>query len=277
MANPYLLAVDIGGTFTDLVLFNQQDNTILVGKVLTSYPDPSVAVLTGVNNLLTEEAVAPTAIERVIHGTTLVTNTLIERQGVRTALLTTQGFKDALEIGNEGRYDIYDLGLIKPDPLVERRLRLEVPERMDARGKVLQTLDETAIEHLTEQLKAENIEAVAICFLHAYANPSHEQHAAELLRHHLPNIPLSLSHQVAPAMREYPRTSTTVANAYVQPLTKRYLSGLDEGLQASGIEAPLNIMLSNGGTCTVDTATSFPIRLVESGPSGGGVGRSLLG
>ncbi len=277
MPKPYLLAVDIGGTFTDLVLFNQQTNTIMVGKVLTSYPDPSEAVLTGVNNLLTEEMVAATEIERVIHGTTLVTNTLIERRGVRTALLTTQGFKDVLEIGNEGRYDIYDLGLVKPDPLVERRLRLEVPERMDARGNVLHPLAETTIERLSEQLKTEGVEAVAICFLHAYANPSHEQQAAELLRNHLPNIPLTLSHQVAPAMREYPRTSTTVANAYVQPLTERYLSGLDEGLRASGIEAPLNIMLSNGGTCTVDTATNFPIRLVESGPSGGALAGAYWG
>ena len=205
----------------------------------------------------------------MIHGTTLVTNTIIERKGAKTALLTTAGFRDALEIGTEGRYDIYDLGLIKPPPLVERRLRLEVTERINAQGEVLTALDYGTFQPLCESLRQAGVEAVAICFLHAYTNATHERRAAERLQQLLPNVPLTLSHQVAPAMREYQRTSTAVANAYVQPLVKRYLQNLDAGLREAGIDAPLNIMLSNGGTCTVETATAFPIRLAESGPSGG--------
>ncbi|MCB0197272.1 MAG: hydantoinase/oxoprolinase family protein, partial [Anaerolineae bacterium] len=277
MNQPFLLAVDIGGTFTDIVLLNQNSNALMVGKVLTTYPDPSQGVLGGVKSLLAAEAVPTHQVQRVIHGTTLVTNTLIERSGARTALLTTEGFRDALEIGNEGRYDIYDLGLIKPTPLVERRLRLELPERMDAQGRVVTPLDEAALRQVCDHLRAEGIEAVAVCYLHAYANPRHELTTADLLSRHLPAVPVTLSHQVAPAMREYQRTSTAVANAYVQPLAERYMGRLEAGLHAAGVEAPLNIMLSNGGTCTVETATAFPIRLTESGPSGGALAGAYWG
>lgn len=265
----YLLAVDIGGTFTDLVLLDKQNYTVAVGKLLTTYPDPSEAVLAGTTDLLAKQEIAPTQIERVIHGTTLVTNTLIERRGVTTALLTTRGFRDAVEIGNEGRYDLYDLGLIKPTPLVERRLRLEVDERMTARGEIYTPLDEESVRARCKQMAAEGVEAVAICFLHAYANNAHELRAREIVHEMMPGVPVSLSHQVAPAMREYPRTSTTVANAYVQPLTQTYMQRLQAGLVSAGVTAPLNIMLSNGGTCRVETAVAFPIRLVESGPAGG--------
>lgn len=268
-ATQFLLAVDIGGTFTDLVLLDQMQKTIFVGKVLTTYPDASQGVLTGVHSLLSGDIATPSNVQRVIHGTTLVTNTIIERKGAKTALLTTTGFRDALEIGTEGRYDIYDLGIVKPSPLVERRLRLEVTERMNAQGEVLTAPDHATFSSLCEFLKEEAVEAVTICFLHAYANPAHERQAADVLHRLLPDTPLTLSHQVAPAMREYQRTSTAVANAYVQPLVKRYLQNLDAGLREAGINAPLNIMLSNGGTCTVETATAFPIRLAESGPSGG--------
>jgi N-methylhydantoinase A/oxoprolinase/acetone carboxylase beta subunit len=273
----YLLAVDIGGTFTDLVLLHQGTNRLLVGKLLTSYPDPSDAVLAGARQLLASHQVAPASVERVIHGTTLVTNTLIERKGAHTALLTTAGFRDALEIGNEGRYDIYDLGLVKPAPLVERRLRLGVTGRFNAAGHELTPLDTNAIRALIPQLQAEGIEALAICFLHAYANPAHELAARDLLADVWPELPVTLSHQVAPAMREYQRTSTAVANAYVQPLAERYMGRLAAGLTEAGIDAPLNIMLSNGGTCTVATATDFPIRLVESGPSGGALAGAYWG
>ena len=216
-------------------------------------------------------------VERVIHGTTLVTNTLIERKGALTALLTTEGFRDALEIGNEGRYDIYDLGLIKPPPLVERRLRLGVSGRLDASGQERIPLNEANVRTLIGELKKEGIEALAICFLHAYANPKHELAAASLVNSIWPELPVTLSHQVAPAMREYQRTSTAVANAYVQPLAERYMGRLEDGLHAAGVKAPLNIMLSNGGTCTVETATAFPIRLVESGPSGGALAGAYWG
>ncbi len=278
MTDPrYYLAIDIGGTFTDIILLNQAAGSVAVAKVLTSYPDPAQAVLAGVRDLLEKQAVSSQKVRRVIHGTTLVTNTLIERKGAKTALLTTKGFRDALEIGREGRYDIYDLELILPNPLVERRLRLEVPERMDAQGEILETLDEAALEALCRQLQPENIDALAITFLHAYANPTHERQAATIVHQMLPNVALTLSHEVAPELREYERTSTTVANAYVQPLTKRYLHRLEAGLQAINIQAPLHIMLSNAGTCAVDTAAAYPIRLVESGPCGGALAGAYWG
>ena len=265
----YHLAVDIGGTFTDIVLFNAENDEVAVGKVLTSYPDPSAAVLSGVRDLLTKHAIDPQAIRQVIHGTTLVTNTLIERKGARTALITTEGFRDALEIGNEGRYDIYDLGLVKPQPLVERRFRFGVPERMTASGEVLRPLEASAIEDLCTKLKIEGVESVAICLLHSFTNPRHELDIFEIVRDELPDAAISISHQVSPAMREYQRTSTTVANAYVQPITSNYLERIQNGLSAAGLDAPLNVMLSSGGMTTIETATRFPIRLVESGPSGG--------
>jgi N-methylhydantoinase A len=266
---PHLLAVDIGGTFTDIVLFNFETNHIAVGKMLTSYPDPSQAVLDGVSQLLKDNRIDPASIRQVIHGTTLVTNTLIERKGARTALLTTEGFRDALEIGNEGRYDIYDLGLVKPQPLVERRLRFGIPERMTSSGEVLRPLDTQAVTELCKQLNAEGIESVAICLLHAFTNPRHELDVYEIVRDEMPNASVSISHQVSPAMREYQRASTTVANAYVQPITSNYLERIQSGLSEAGLNAPLNVMLSSGGTTDIATAARFPIRLVESGPSGG--------
>ncbi|MBL8108909.1 MAG: hydantoinase/oxoprolinase family protein [Anaerolineales bacterium] len=270
MPNPsHLLAVDIGGTFTDIVLFDTDSNRIAVGKVLTTYPDPSQAVLSGVAELLKDHHIDPASVRQVIHGTTLVTNTLIERKGARTALIATEGFRDALEIGNEGRYDIYDLGLVKPPPLVERRLRFGIAERMAANGEVLHPLDANAVAELCKKLNAEGIESVAICLLHAFTNPRHELDVYEIVRDEMPNASISISHQVSPAMREYQRTSTTVANAYVQPVTSNYLERIQSGLRQAGLNAPLNVMLSSGGTTDVETATRFPIRLVESGPSGG--------
>lgn len=264
-----LLAVDIGGTFTDIIVFDTATNKISVEKILTTYPDPAIAVLDGVRALIARTNVAADSINYVVHGTTLITNTLIERKGAQTALLTTAGFRDALEIGNEGRYDMYDLALVKPQPLVERRLRFDVPERILANGNVYQDLDVDVLRNLCQQLKYEKIDAVAICFLHAFTNPAHELEALEIVQELLPDAAISVSHQVAPGMREYPRTSTTVANAYVQPITEHYMSRVADGLRSSGIDAPLNIMLSSGGTTTVEAASAFPIRLVESGPSGG--------
>ncbi|HNN14445.1 MAG TPA: hydantoinase/oxoprolinase family protein [Anaerolineales bacterium] len=264
-----LLAVDIGGTFTDIVLYDMKTDHIDVGKVLTTYPDPSQAVLNGVDQLMKDRQIDPAAIRQVIHGTTLVTNTLIERKGARTALITTEGFRDALEIGNEGRYDLYDLGLVKPQPLVERRLRFGIPERMGANGAVLHPLETQSVVDLCKSLKAEGIESVAICLLHAFTNPRHEIDVLEIVRDEMPDVSISVSHQVSPAMREFQRTSTTVANAYVQPITSNYLERIQQGLARAGLKAPLNVMLSSGGTTDIATATRFPIRLVESGPSGG--------
>ena len=264
-----LLAVDIGGTFTDIVALDLRTGKIAVEKLLTSTPDPSHAVLAGIRKLLASAQYPPAAIRYVVHGTTLITNTLIERKGAKTALIATAGFRDAIEIGIEGRYDMYDLALKKPAPLAERHLRFDLPERMLADGRVHLPLDHQCLRRICAELRAEAVEAVAICFLHAYTNPAHELAALNILRETLPNIPLSVSHQVAPGMREYPRASTTIANAYVQPITERYLERVATGLRECGIHAPLNIMLSSGGTTTVAAARAFPIRLVESGPAGG--------
>ncbi len=268
-APPLTLAVDIGGTFTDIVALDMARGRIFVEKLLTTYPDPSAAVLQGVENLLNAARLAPDSIRYVAHGTTLITNTLIERKGAKTALLATAGFRDAIEIGNEGRYDMYDLALKKPPPLAERRLRFDAPERMLADGRVWRALDEARLREICAALRAEAIEAVAICFLHAYTNPAHELAALAIVREELPGVSISASHLVAPGMREYPRASTTIANAYVQPVAERYLARVETGLKACGIDAPLNIMLSSGGTTTAAAARAFPVRLVESGPAGG--------
>ncbi|HSG41938.1 MAG TPA: hydantoinase/oxoprolinase family protein [Anaerolineales bacterium] len=268
-SNNILLTVDIGGTFTDIVVLNTLTQEIAVEKMLTTYPDPAIAVLDGIRKLIERTGIPSDSIAYVVHGTTLIANTLIERKGAPTALLTTAGFRDALEIGNEGRYDMYDLALVKPTPLVERRLRFDIPERIKADGNIIQDLDEEALQDVCRQLEGEGISAVAICFLHAFTNPSHEIEALKIVRRMLPDMAVSVSHQVAPGMREYPRTSTTVANAYVQPITEQYMARVEDGLRTSGVNAPLNIMLSNGGTTTVHAASDFPIRLVESGPAGG--------
>ncbi len=271
----WVLAIDIGGTFTDLVLLDCRTGRQSVAKVPTTYPDPSDAVLSGIDSLPDFRDAG--AVQRVIHGTTLVTNTLIERKGARTGLITTAGFRDALEIGREGRYDIYDLRLELPEPLVERRLRFGALERMNVRGEAIQRLDESSIREACSTFIEEEVESVAICFLHAYANPEHERQAARIVGKAMPGVSVSVSHQVSPEQREYDRTSTTVANAYVQPLARRYLSGLTRGLEAKGIAAPLHIMLSNGGVCSAETAAAFPVRLVESGPSGGALSAAYWG
>ncbi|MBT3604588.1 MAG: hydantoinase/oxoprolinase family protein, partial [Candidatus Latescibacteria bacterium] len=273
----FMLAIDIGGTFTDLVLRDQGHGEIFVAKVLTQYPDPSLGVLEGVGQILKDAQIKPQDVGRVIHGTTLVTNTLIERTGAKTALITTAGFRDALEIGREGRYDIYDLFLKLPKPLVPRQLRFEVQERLFARGDVMQPLCEEDVSLACDRISKAEVDAVGIVFLHAYVNPVHERLAAEIVRSRLPHVSLSVSHEVAPELREFERTSTTVANAYVQPLVQKYLNRLEDGLQALGLVAPLHVMLSNGGSCAVETACKYPVRLVESGPCGGALAAAHAG
>jgi N-methylhydantoinase A len=265
----FALSIDIGGTFTDIVILDSSSGRIEVAKTLTTYPDPSQGVLEGVRSLFARARVSGSSFSRVIHGTTLVTNTLIERKGAKTGLLTTNGFRDVLEIGREGRYDIYDLGLQLPEPLVERRHRLGVVERMNPDGSVRVPLDLSTIDAACDALIQEEIESVGVCFLHAYANPDHEKRARDRLLDRMPGCAVSISSEVAPELREYERTSTTVANSYVQPMVKTYLTRLEVGLNELGLSAPLHIMLSNGGSCSVGTASRFPIRLVESGPCGG--------
>ncbi len=264
------LAVDIGGTFTDLAL-QTADGALHSAKLLTTPDAPEQAVLEGLARIAAAAGVAPGAIGLVIHGTTLATNAIIERKGARTALLTTEGFRDVLAMGNESRYDQYDLDIVLPEPLVPRHLRLPVPERLDNEGRVLRPLDEAALAGVIETLRAEAVEAVAIGYLHAFVNPAHERRTAALLAASLPEVPVSLSSEVSPEMREWERFSTTAANAYVQPLMARYLRRLEAGLRARGVAAPLFLMLSGGGLATLETACRFPIRLVESGPAGGAI------
>jgi N-methylhydantoinase A len=263
------LAVDIGGTFTDLAL--ETGARRWTTKVLTTAAAPEQGVMEGVRAILAAARLAPSDLAIVIHGTTLATNALIERKGAKTALITTEGFRDVLALGNEARYDQYDLQIVLPEPLVPRRLRLSVAERLDNEGTVLRPLDEAGLRARVPTLKAEGVEAIAVGFLHAFVNPAHERRAREILAEELPDIPISLSSEVSPEMREWERFSTTVANAYVQPLMSRYLTRLESGLRDLGISAPLFLMLSGGGLTTIETACRFPIRLVESGPAGGAI------
>ncbi|MCK8785692.1 hydantoinase/oxoprolinase family protein [Roseomonas sp. NAR14] len=267
------LAVDIGGTFTDLVL--ETPARSWSRKVLTTPEAPERAVLEGMRAIAAQAGVAPETIGLVVHGTTLATNALIERKGARTALLTTEGFRDSLEIAFEHRFEQYDLYMERPAPLVPRPLRLGVPERIAADGAVLLPLDEAALRATAAGLRAlggeQGIEAVAVCFLHSFTNDAHERRAGAILAEELPEAAISLSCEVAPEIREYERASTTVANAYVLPLMERYLGRLQHGLLAAGVAAPLLLMMSSGGITTVETARKFPVRLVESGPAGGAI------
>jgi N-methylhydantoinase A len=263
------LAVDIGGTFTDLALEAQGTRTTV--KVLTTPGAPERGVMDGFRTIIQAAGVAPAGIELIIHGTTLATNAIIERKGARTALITTKGFRDVIAMGNESRYDQYDLNIVLPEPLVPRYLRLPVPERLDNTGAVLLPLDEDAVHALVPVLRQENVESIAVGLLHAFVNPVHERRIQAILADALPEIPVSLSSEVSPEMREWERFSTTVANAYVQPMMARYLRLLESDLQAAGAAAPLFLMMSGGGLTTIETACRFPIRLVESGPAGGAI------
>ena len=258
------LAVDIGGTFTDLVLETPQGTRS--HKLLTTPEAPERAVLDGAAKLLRGEALT-----LVLHGTTLATNALIERKGARTALVTTEGFRDSIEIAYEHRFAQYDLTMERPAPLVPRALRYTVPERIAADGGVLLELDEAALETVAEQARADEVTALAICFLHSFTNDAHERRAGEILAARLPGVSISLSCDVCPEVREYDRASTTIANAYVRPLMDGYLARLEDGLRTLGIAAPVLMMMSSGGLCTVAAARRFPVRLVESGPAGGAI------
>ena len=263
------LAVDIGGTFTDLAL--EVDGIRTTAKVLTTPATPERGVMDGFRTIIAAAGVAPSDIELIIHGTTLATNAVIERKGARTALITTEGFRDVIAMGNESRYDQYDLNIVLPEPLVPRYLRLTVPERLDNTGTVLRPLDEAAVRALIPLLRQECVESIAVGLLHAFVNPAHERRIAAILHEALPDVPVSLSSEVSPEMREWERFSTTVANAYVQPMMASYLRRLEAGLHAAGAVAPLFLMMSGGGLTTIETACRFPIRLVESGPAGGAI------
>lgn len=263
------LAVDVGGTFTDVVLL--QGDAKFTAKVLTTSGAPEQAVLAGISEILQKAALAWADVDLLILGTTLATNALIERKGARTALITTEGFRDLVEIGLEDRFAQYDVFLEKPAPLVPRYWRHGVKERVDATGQVLTPLDEGQVIALAQQLQADGIESVAVCFLHGYANPVHERRVRELLRQHAPALWVSLASDVCPEIREYERLSTISANAYVQPLVAGYLTRLHEGVKARGLRAEPFLMTSGGAITTLQTGIDEPVRLVESGPAGGAV------
>ena len=268
------LAVDIGGTFTDVVLQLADERTAI--KVLTTHVDPADGVLQGIDEVLDQTGLRAADARVVLHGTTLATNALIERRGAVTALLTTEGHRDALEMALENRFDQYDVNIDRPTPLVPRHLRLPVVERMDAQGIALLELDESSVIAQLDTLREYEVTSIAIGFLHAYVNDVHEQRVAELVRSHLPDVSISLSSTVCPEIREYERLSTTCANAYVKPMMAGYLSSLERKLGARGFVCPILLMTSSGGLTTLRTAREFPIRLVESGPAGGAILASQL-
>jgi N-methylhydantoinase A len=273
----YRVGVDIGGTFTDIFLLSPEGGEVAIGKVLTTPRDPAQAVVNGLRELLAERGIAPSAVTHLVHGTTLITNAIIERKGAKTGLITTKGFRDALEIGRERRYDIYDISLENPEPLVPRFLRREVNERLDNTGQVMTPLDPAEVLEVIRHLVADGIAALAVCLLHSFRNPAHELLIKELAATHFPQLACSLSCEVMPEIREYERTSTTVANVYVKPLAQQYLKKLNADLRALGLPRDIFIMLSNGGISSCEVAGEYPIRLIESGPAAGALAAVFYG
>ena len=263
----FRLGCDIGGTFTDFVLLNDETGEIKTGKCLTTPRDPSDAVEEGMRGL---EATTPGFIpmlDELIHGTTLVINSIIERKGARTGLITTKGFRDVLEIGRELRYAPYDVFAEFPKPLIPRRSRIEVDERVRSDGSILKALDPAEARQAVRTLLDRGVESIAVCLINSFENPIHELTIEEIVNEVAPDVPVSISYRVLPQIKEYERTSTTVTNAYVKPLTGRYLSKLADRLTSIGFAGKLFIMLSSGGVTSVETAAEFPVRIIESGPT----------
>ena len=263
------LGVDIGGTFTDVVL--EVGTAVFSAKVLTTYTAPEEAIIAGLQQVCDKAGVAPFQIEQVIHGTTLATNALIERRGAKTALITSEGFRDVIEMRTESRFEQYDLNLILPEPLLPRQRRYTVPGRMDANGAEIMALSRADIEPVIAQIAAAGYESVAVGLIHSYLNDRHEKMVAELLSERLPHVMVSLSCEVSPQMREYERFNTVVANAYIKPLMKSYLDRLRDRLRSETVECDVFLMHSGGGIISLESAAEFPVRLVESGPAGGAV------
>jgi N-methylhydantoinase A len=270
------VGVDVGGTFTDLCVVGEQ-GLVAVGKTLTTPHEPARAIETVLSETLATNGIAIGDVSGIVHGTTLVTNAIIERKGSPTALLATAGHRDAVEIARERRYEIYDLDIDLPAPLVPRHLRFDVPERTLADGSIEQAVDTDHVARLARELEARGIEAVAIAFLHSFANPANEAAAAAAVRAAAPSLRISISSDVAPEIRELERTSTTIANVYVQRTVEDYLADLQARLARLGFGGALHIMLSNGGIGTPETAARFPVRLLESGPAGGALAAAAFG
>ncbi|MBN9487664.1 MAG: hydantoinase/oxoprolinase family protein [Alphaproteobacteria bacterium] len=274
-AGGWRLGVDVGGTFTDLVLLSP-DGRATTRKVLSTTANYADAILQGIRELLAGAGIAAGAIAELIHGTTVATNAILERRGARTGLVTTDGFRDLLEIGRIRLSRLYDMDQQRPVPLVRRRWRFEVDERLDHKGNVLRPIDQHSIDRAIDAVRAEDLEALAICLVHAYANPAHERAVAEAIRARLPGLHLTLSSEVLPEIREFERTSTTVTNAYVMPVIDLYLSALETQLDSLGMAAPILIMQSNGGVMSSRRARQRPVQLIESGPAAGVIAAAAL-
>lgn len=266
--NDIRLGADIGGTFTDIAL--DVRGTVFSTKVLTNYTAPEQAILDGIAIVTKNAGISPADIGIIIHGTTLATNALIERRGAKTALVTTEGFRDVIEMRTENRFEQYDLNLRLPTPLIPREHRFTVRGRISAEGQELQPLDEAALEEIADRIAAEGFGAVAIGFIHSYANPAHERRAREILERTL-SVPISISAEVSPQMREFERFNTVCANAYVRPQMADYLARLQTRLKEMDANCPVFMIHSGGGLISVETASEFPVRLVESGPAGGAI------
>ena len=273
----YSLGIDIGGTFTDIVVYDHARGRQLNRKVLTTHDDPARAVAAGVDALLRQHRLPAGEFTRVVHATTLFTNALIERRGAVTGLITTAGFADTLEIGRERKFELYDLNIARPEPLVPRHLRLEVAERLRADGAVARKLDVREVAARAQRLVDAGVTSIAVVFLHAYANPRHEARAAALIASRHPETAVTASHEVAPEIREYERASTAVANAYIKPLARQYLDAMARRVAGLGIPAPLLLMLSSGGLTHVAEAERTPVQMLESGPAAGALAAAFFG
>jgi N-methylhydantoinase A/oxoprolinase/acetone carboxylase beta subunit len=263
----YRLGCDIGGTFTDFVLLNDRTGEIKTYKCLTTPKDPSDAVEEGIRGLEKDTPDFVKNLDEVIHGTTLVINAIIERKGAKTALITTKGFRDVLEIGRGIRYAPYDIFAEFPRPLIPRHLRFEVDERLRSNGSILKPLDLQEATRVVREILKLNVESIAVCLINSFENPAHELMLREIIETEAPGLPVSISFRVLPQIKEYERTSTTVTNAYVKPLTGKYLTKLAGRLETVGFKGKLFIMLSSGGVTSVETASEFPVRIIESGPT----------
>jgi N-methylhydantoinase A/oxoprolinase/acetone carboxylase beta subunit len=264
----YALGIDVGGTFTDFVLIDEDRGPVATHKILTTPADPCDAIVEGVK-ALASPGFELSAVKRVVHGTTLIVNSLIQRRGARVGLLCTKGFRDVLFFGREFRYDVYDPELAFPEPLVPRQLRLEVDERVGGDGEIVSRLDEGQAREQIRELRRQGVEAYAVCLLHSFTRPEHELRLRALIEEEHAGVPVSLSHEVMPQIREYERSSATVINAFVQPLAEGYLTDFQSTLQSIGCHAAVYLMTSAGGTMTIETARRFPIQLLESGPAAG--------
>jgi N-methylhydantoinase A len=273
----YRLGIDIGGTFTDATLLDEETGEMRIAKVATTPADPALGFMEAVGRLLRQAEVDPSTVRYIVHATTVATNSIIEGKVARTGFITTDGFRDMLEIARQVRPSLYDLQFEKPRPLVPRHLCFGVPERLDAHGKVVRPLDEEAVQRVAEQLRRERVESVAVCLLHSYVNPQHERRVGEIVRACCPDIVVSLSSEVAPEFREYLRASTTVINACIQPIVARYLQNIDARLRQAGLSGELLVMQSNGGVLTAPATCVKPVFMVESGPAAGVMAATFLG